>query len=162
MGDALGRPGYYWLAYDWSNLFLACQMCNQRHKRNLFPLATPASRAISHHDDVEAEDPQFLHLEDDQPELHISFREHVAVPLNGSGRGAVTIEALGLNRLRLRDRRREVFDAMRMIYRIACEFDVPAADRDEARDFIDRAQLDESQYAAMARAAVEHEFEPFS
>src|SRR5436305_12373624 len=25
--DPLSRPGYYWLAYEWSNLYLACQMC---------------------------------------------------------------------------------------------------------------------------------------
>src|SRR5262249_41491941 len=25
-GDALGRPGYYWLAYEWSNLLLSCQL----------------------------------------------------------------------------------------------------------------------------------------
>src|SRR5437016_1604606 len=28
--DELKRPGYYWLAYDWSNLFYSCQLCNQR------------------------------------------------------------------------------------------------------------------------------------
>ena len=27
------RPGYYWLAYDWTNLFLSCEICNQRHKK---------------------------------------------------------------------------------------------------------------------------------
>ena len=25
----LVRPGYFWLAYDFSNLFFACQICNQ-------------------------------------------------------------------------------------------------------------------------------------
>jgi len=40
-GDELIKPGYYWLAYDWSNLFLSCQICNQIHKKNLFPLADP-------------------------------------------------------------------------------------------------------------------------
>ena len=29
-------PGYYWLANDWDNLFLACQHCNQRRKHLLF------------------------------------------------------------------------------------------------------------------------------
>ena len=27
-------PGYYWLANNWDNLFLACQHCNQRRKAN--------------------------------------------------------------------------------------------------------------------------------
>src|ERR1700722_2357164 len=33
-------PGYYWLAYEWDNLFLSCSFCNSRNKRNLFPLKT--------------------------------------------------------------------------------------------------------------------------
>lgn len=41
----LEKPGYYWLAYDWLNLLLSCQICNQRHKRNLFPLKNSAQRA---------------------------------------------------------------------------------------------------------------------
>jgi uncharacterized protein (TIGR02646 family) len=43
--DRLGRPGYYWLAYEWSNLYFSCQICNQRHKKNLFPLEDPGRRA---------------------------------------------------------------------------------------------------------------------
>ncbi len=35
--ENLTFPGYYWLAYDWKNLFLVCKICNQRHKKNLFP-----------------------------------------------------------------------------------------------------------------------------
>ena len=43
--DDLGRPGYFWLAYDWKNLYFSCQLCNQRHKKNLFPLKDPNKRA---------------------------------------------------------------------------------------------------------------------
>ena len=42
----LGKPGYYWLAYEWSNLFFSCQLCNQRFKDNLFPLKNPGDRAV--------------------------------------------------------------------------------------------------------------------
>ncbi len=45
-GDSLERPGYYWLAYEWDNLYLSCSACNQRHKQNLFPLQNPGDRAI--------------------------------------------------------------------------------------------------------------------
>ncbi|MCC7467193.1 MAG: hypothetical protein IT261_13025 [Saprospiraceae bacterium] len=34
----LQYPGYYWLAYDFENLFYCCQICNQTYKRNYFPL----------------------------------------------------------------------------------------------------------------------------
>ena len=43
--DPLVRPGYYRLAYEWSNLFFCCTLCNQRFKGNHFPLADPARRA---------------------------------------------------------------------------------------------------------------------
>jgi hypothetical protein len=54
-GDELQRPGYYWLAYEWTNLLFCCQICNQRHKRNLFPLTDPSQRATSHHDEIASE-----------------------------------------------------------------------------------------------------------
>ena len=59
--EPLGRPGYYWLAYEWSNLMFCCQICNQRFKRNLFPLADPARRAETHHDDLSTKHAIFLH-----------------------------------------------------------------------------------------------------
>ncbi len=97
-GDPLARPGYYWLAYDWSNLLFCCQLCNQRHKRNLFPLREPAHRALSHHADVAQEEPLFVNPCDDDPELFISFRKEVAFAPNGNVRGERSIDALGLNR----------------------------------------------------------------
>ena len=47
-GKPLMRPGYYWLAYEWTNLYLACGTCNSREKLNLFPLANPDARVRSH------------------------------------------------------------------------------------------------------------------
>ena len=26
------RPGYFWLAYEWDNLLVSCEVCNQRKK----------------------------------------------------------------------------------------------------------------------------------
>jgi hypothetical protein len=59
-GDALTRPGYYWLAYEWTNLLFACEPCNRRHKGNLFPLVDEATRARSHTDDITRETPLFI------------------------------------------------------------------------------------------------------
>ncbi len=58
--ELLGRPGYYWLAQEWDNLFFACPLCNQRYKKNRFPLRDPAARARSHRDDVSREEPLFI------------------------------------------------------------------------------------------------------
>src|SRR5206468_3497187 len=57
VGAPLESPGYYWLAYEWSNLFFACPKCNQSHKKNLFPLKRPGRRAKSHHHRLEDEEP---------------------------------------------------------------------------------------------------------
>lgn len=35
---SLRRPGYFWLAYSWSNLYFSCQACNQANKGNSFPV----------------------------------------------------------------------------------------------------------------------------
>src|SRR6185436_16941278 len=41
--DVVDHPGYYWLAYEWSNLVLACDTCNNK-KSNKFPLAPTGLR----------------------------------------------------------------------------------------------------------------------
>src|SRR5713226_2496601 len=52
-------PGYYWLAYAWTNLLLACRTCNG-NKSNRFPLRNPTKRARSHQDDLAKERPLFV------------------------------------------------------------------------------------------------------
>ncbi len=105
-GDALEKPGYYWLVYEWSNLFLSCQLCNQRFKRNLFPLRNPRKRARSHNDKLGDEKPLLLDPATTNPIKHIGFRDEVAYPINGSKAGAITIEVFGLNRPELVEARR--------------------------------------------------------
>ena len=77
--DSLNRPGYYWLAYDWDNLFFSCQLCNQRGKGNLFPLLNPAMRAKNHTHDISQEMPLFIHPMQDDPEKFIGFNRHIPI-----------------------------------------------------------------------------------
>ena len=107
-GDPLTQPGYYWLAYDWSNLLLSCQLCNQRHKKNLFPLDNPAHRARSHDDDIQLEVPKFVNPSAEEPSDYIGFRKEYAITIDGNDYGTTTIESLGLNRTDLVELRREV------------------------------------------------------
>ena len=114
--DPLSKPGYYWLAYDWSNLFLSCALCNQRYKRNLFPLLDRSKRARSHHDDIGDERPLFLNPAEDDPEKHIRFRAETPYAIGGSRRGKATIAALALDRPELQEmRRRRLAEAMRSL-----------------------------------------------
>lgn len=69
--DDLHKPGYYWLAYEWSNLYFACQLCNQRYKVNLFPLANPIRRAVAHTDALATEQPLLPNPATENPATHL-------------------------------------------------------------------------------------------
>lgn len=156
--DKLGRPGYYWLAYDWQNLLLSCQICNQRHKGNLFPLVVPSKRARSHTDDLSQEDPLFVDPSSN-PEKHISFRQEIPFAKNGSKKGRATIEALGLGRLLLNERRRERYELLKMLHALA-SLNPPSRESAQAKELLDKAILDSAEYASMVRAAVASGFSP--
>lgn len=94
----LNRPGYYWLAYNWDNLFFSCQICNQRFKKNYFPLKDEAKRAKNHTFDYREESPLLVHPSVDNPEDHITFNRHVPVPVAGSKRGELSIAGFGIDR----------------------------------------------------------------
>lgn len=156
-GDRLQTPGYYWLAYEWDNLFLACQICNQVFKKNLFPLSNPTARATSHRKKLDREKPLFINPSVDDPEDFISFRCEVPFPLNNNPRAKATIEGLGLNRLKLNERRREHYERLKMLYQIAYRLP-PINESGEAKQLLDRAVKDDAEYTSMARAAVKAEF----
>ena len=96
-------PGYYWLAYSWENLLLACFDCNTTYKGTVFPLENPTQRACSHHDDLAVERELFVNPAEEDPREHIRF--HGDLPVWCSERGRHTIEGLGLRSTILRDQR---------------------------------------------------------
>jgi hypothetical protein len=88
-------PGYYWLAYDWENLFWSCAFCNSS-KSDLFPLEDPASRARQHGMRLEDETPTILKPNGDQnPRDHLAF--HMEIPVGLTELGRKTIEVLRLD-----------------------------------------------------------------
>jgi hypothetical protein len=108
-------PGYFWLAYTWSNLLYACSRCNREHKRELFPLEDPTVRADALRDEgsTAGEAPLLLDPTVVEPEFYIGFNGERAEPRNGDRRGRVTIDVLGLNRMRLLEARREKLEHVR-------------------------------------------------
>ena len=92
-GEDREYPGYYWLAYSWSNLLVSCERCNTSHKGSLFPLANPELRCRSHHDDAGVESPLFVDPAREDPRQHIRFRGAAVEHL--TERGRVTIRGLG-------------------------------------------------------------------
>lgn len=93
----LHKPGYYWLAYDWNNLFFSCQLCNQEFKGNYFPLINDSSaRAKSHTDVINQEQPLLLNPAVDNPEDHLTFVKDAIAAVDE--RGKESIKAFGLDR----------------------------------------------------------------
>lgn len=152
--DPLEQPGYFWLAYVWENLFLACALCNQSFKRNLFPLADPTNRARSHLDDLAAEEPMLLHPADDEPTAFIGYREEIAFPIDDHPRARATLEVVGMNREELAEFR---LDHLAPFKRLRQVLPLLPADSEEARDILElfeQAVLPRAQYASMMRAFV--------
>ncbi len=99
IGGATIRPGYYWLAYDWDNLLLSCELCNRARKRNVFPLRDPANRADTP-EKIAQEDPLILDPSGpDDPRDHIRFVGNVPEAITDAGEQ--TIALLGLDRPKL-------------------------------------------------------------
>jgi len=153
----LGKPGYYWLAYEWSNLFLSCQLCNQRFKKNLFPLKKPSDRAKSHHDDIKSEKPMFISPADN-PEQYIAFRQEIAYAIDDNPRGKATIEALGLNRDKLVGDRFDYFDMLQTLHETAT-LGLPKSLRKKAKTLIDKSIQRSSRYTSMLKCAVKDGFQ---
>ncbi|NOX96421.1 MAG: hypothetical protein GXP04_15415 [Alphaproteobacteria bacterium] len=105
--EATSHKGYWWLAYDWSNLLISCKTCNTMFKGNKFPIVSEANR-VSEEGDVNGEDPLVLNPAIEDPEPYISYlyersgREWTAFPIacptHHPERGVATIKVAGLDR----------------------------------------------------------------
>ena len=148
-GQRLEYPGYFWLAYSWSNLLASCEVCNTTYKGNLFPIIDDSKRARSHRDDLNAEGPLFIDPASEDPRQHIRFRRAEVVYL--TERGRVAIEGLGLGRSMLEEARRERLahlEALRWIVKL--ENAATIDDVECARTQLEEAILPDAKYSAMA------------
>lgn len=87
--------GYWWLAYEWSNLLIACRRCNAG-KGNRFPVETENLRARRPGDEV-SEPRLLLDPCEDDPSQHLVFGTDGTVS-SETPRGQTTIAVLDLNR----------------------------------------------------------------
>lgn len=170
--DTLHKPGYYWLAYDWQNLLICCSLCNQRYKKNLFPLSNPNDRVTSPEQDINQEIPLFINPSVDNPENFISFREEEPYALENNERGTTTIECLGLKRRPLTLRRQNIYRKMKMLFQtmqtmeLLIEKDsLPIAEKAECTNLVENSKVEiqklienDSEYSAMFRIAIIHNF----
>ncbi|MDB5580830.1 MAG: hypothetical protein JWR80_6006 [Bradyrhizobium sp.] len=153
-GDTDLTPGYYWLAYDWSNLLLACGVCNSGNKGTSFPLDDDTLRARSHHDPLDREQPSILKPDAEDPEPHFKWIDDQ--PRGLSPEGWATIEVVGLIRQDDIKRSRAFANLQRDHRRLwAChdnESPTIRAIADECRESLERSVLPRSPFSAMAKA----------
>ena len=168
-------PGYYWLAYEWSNLLFACEDCNRIRKRQLFPLRNdPVGRARNHHHDLMQEVPLLLNpATEAAPESHLTFIDEAAKGLTPEGKASVT--AYALNRPELLEDRRERLRNLQSTEMLAqlFEHDPPVMDLKrlaqaygseeilgwyvaQAKKSCAHAATDAAEYAGMVRAKFPH------
>ena len=105
-------PGYYWLAYDWSNLLLCAPVINSSFKRNFFPLAPGLIRNRSHHD-KNIETPLLIDPSLEDPRNHIIFKGDE--PIGITNRGKATINILCLKHPHFEEARREKLNLIKLL-----------------------------------------------
>ncbi len=127
------HPGYYWLAYEWKNLFPACKFCNQKRKDapryddpqklpaqgklDQFPVEDENNRAMSPAHDLTLETPLLLYPCLDKPEKHLTYDVQGQIhPIDEKDRHATeTIRICHLRRRRLRDDRARIVIRVRKV-----------------------------------------------
>ena len=144
------HPGYYWLAYEWENLLVSCEVCNTS-KETLFPLMDESRRARSHHDPIDGEAPVFVDPASEDPADHIRFRR--AEVVHRTDRGLRTIKGFGLRRNELETAREEHLELLEALYAVTMELDdeVAPASVEAARELLSEKIRPEAEFGAMVR-----------
>lgn len=124
VSEVASHEGYYWVAYEWSNLLLSCAKCNNK-KRNRFPvqgvrMTTPVLDTsglpnddcrLANSANFQREKALLLHPEIDQVEDFFIFKPDGTIEaLNSNPRALKTIEICELNRTDLVIKRFTILD----------------------------------------------------
>ena len=143
-------PGYYWLAYEWENLLVSCEVCNTR-KGTHFPLVDENSRARSHHGTVEEETPVFVDPASGDPADHIRFRRAEVLHVTDRGRG--TIKGLGLARHELEEARAEHLKYFERLCSVTeyLEAEVSSTNVEAVREWLRESTGPDARFSAMIR-----------
>ncbi len=122
-------PGYYWLAYDWNNLFFSCEKCNRSFKKNQFPIVDEQQRMRSHQEqlNINNEDALLIHPSNEDATEFIQFRNEIPYAIEDNEKGKTTISVLKLDRDNLNELRFEYFKKLEYLLPYA-EFDLEDED----------------------------------
>jgi hypothetical protein len=119
-GKEKPHPGYFWLAYDWKNLFLACRKCNSPYKDKetgriygkgtRFPVADKFW--ASGPSEIEREHPLFINPFFQNPEEHFEFVPETGELVAKTPEAEACLNLLNLNRPRLADLRKQTYEGV--------------------------------------------------
>ena len=173
-------PGYFWLAYNWDNLFLSCQVCNQIFKNDFFPIADEATRAQQNGLSIAGEQSILVHPSIDIPEEHIAYRE--SIPFGLSDRGDKTLEYLGFGKVDtskdysakkkpriklLVEARMKHYNIMKTLFEVVQVFSSTHSTPEQqqvlasAKATLESAQLPTAEWSAMISCAVANGFKEY-
>lgn len=97
-----GHPGYWWLAYEWSNYLFSCKACNSDYKKNHFPVLDETHRATTKDDDLSLERPVLINPSVEDPAEFIDYDwdsdpdKVFPIGVDSKNRGKDTIRVLAL------------------------------------------------------------------
>jgi len=154
-GHPIEYPGYYWLAYSWSNLYFVCPNCNRSGKRSFFPLRDSTKRARIHTDNIQHEQPLLVDPGGpDDPRDHIQFHGEVAKGVTAKGRQ--TVKTLQLDRQALNEERLVEANRIKMMRDIVKTHEANPSPQykviaDKARRYLENAVKPEAIFSAMAQ-----------
>jgi uncharacterized protein (TIGR02646 family) len=162
-GNPIDHPGYFWLAYKWTNLLPACAACNRPGtdldgskggKWDKFPVG--GQRAKRFNDPLPPEDPWLIDPYHDDPAEHLIF-DHITGFIAGkTPKGQRTIDILNLNREDLAAMRKRFAKSAGDDYReyIAALLRCDAEEAAERKQACSGFQSGEAPYSAFGREAI--------
>jgi hypothetical protein len=145
---ALKRPGYYWLGYQWDNLFFVCGPCNTK-KGSLFPLKDESKRALNHNGNVSREAPLLLNPTGRKdPTKHIKFTNQFISGVTPEGKQ--TIEICKLDRDGLNEERKKLLNEIDERITIVITNQDPGATL-RAKKYLKKAVSEDAPFSAMVK-----------
>jgi hypothetical protein len=157
--------GYYWLAYDWTNLLPSCQACNQPGpardggierrigKRNCFPVA--GRRAWKPDHDLAEEQPLLINPVIEEPAAHLAVDVETGIMTSKSVRGQACIDVFGLNlRDRLPEHRQKTMVAVKGLL-VQLIYDEDPERVRTCQEKLHRIKQGQEDYTLAARAVIE-------
>jgi uncharacterized protein (TIGR02646 family) len=170
------HPGYYWLIYDWGNLFPSCVFCNQKRKDKpiwgdlrygrtggkgtQFPLEDESTRAMNHKESIRKEKYTLLNPCIDNPKQYLTFGiEGQILSVDDNKRGEATIEIFNLFQRRLKIERKKVINNIIVLLQTINKFEAIGHNSvvKELNIFMKKTFLsDNCNYSAVARAIVKN------